>query len=67
VTIPGISKRQMMHTSHRIALRQCAIAQEVPGHITAVLVTDNEHVNAGDVSLARRSHLSRSTCSGCSV
>ena len=32
-----------------IASRQFAIAPEVPGYITAVSVTDNEHVNAGDV------------------
>jgi membrane fusion protein, multidrug efflux system len=32
-----------------IASRQFAIAPEVPGYITAVPVTDNEHVNAGDV------------------
>jgi membrane fusion protein (multidrug efflux system) len=32
-----------------IAARQFAIAPEVSGYITAVPVTDNEHVNAGDV------------------
>jgi membrane fusion protein, multidrug efflux system len=32
-----------------IAARQFAIAPEVAGYITAVPVTDNEHVNAGDV------------------
>jgi len=32
-----------------IASRQFAIAPEVSGYITAVPVTDNEHVNAGDV------------------
>jgi membrane fusion protein, multidrug efflux system len=32
-----------------IASRPFAIAPEVPGYITAVSVTDNEHVNAGDV------------------
>jgi membrane fusion protein, multidrug efflux system len=44
------------HTSHfettddaYIAARQFAIAPEVTGYITSVPVTDNEHVNAGDV------------------
>ncbi|MBV8399211.1 MAG: HlyD family secretion protein [Acetobacteraceae bacterium] len=32
-----------------IASRQFAIAPEVSGYLTAVPVTDNEHVNAGDV------------------
>jgi len=32
-----------------IASRQFAIAPEVSGYITAVPVTDNEHVNAGAV------------------
>jgi membrane fusion protein (multidrug efflux system) len=32
-----------------IASRQFAIAPEVSGYITAVPVTDNQHVNAGDV------------------
>ncbi len=32
-----------------IASRQFAIAPEVPGYITVVPVTDNEHVNAGQV------------------
>jgi membrane fusion protein, multidrug efflux system len=32
-----------------IASRQFAIAPEVSGYITSVPVTDNEHVNAGDV------------------
>ena len=32
-----------------IAARQFAIAPKVPGYITAVPVTDNQHVNAGDV------------------
>jgi membrane fusion protein (multidrug efflux system) len=32
-----------------VAARQFAIAPEVSGYITAVPVTDNEHVNAGDV------------------
>jgi membrane fusion protein (multidrug efflux system) len=32
-----------------IAARQFAIAPKVPGYLTAVPVTDNEHVNAGDV------------------
>src|SRR6201993_4061618 len=32
-----------------IAARQFAIAPEVSGYITAVPVTDNEHLNAGDV------------------
>jgi membrane fusion protein, multidrug efflux system len=32
-----------------IAARQFAIAPKVPGYVTAVPVTDNQHVNAGDV------------------
>jgi membrane fusion protein (multidrug efflux system) len=32
-----------------IAARQFSIAPKVSGHLTAVLVTDNEHVAAGDV------------------
>ena len=32
-----------------IAARQFAIAPEVGGYVTAVPVTDNEHVNKGDV------------------
>jgi membrane fusion protein, multidrug efflux system len=32
-----------------IAARQFAIAPKVPGYLTAVPVTDNQHVNAGDV------------------
>ena len=32
-----------------IAARQFAIAPKVPGYITAVPVTDDQHVNAGDV------------------
>lgn len=32
-----------------IAARQFAIQPKVPGYITAVLVTDNQHVGAGDV------------------
>ena len=32
-----------------IAARQSALAPKVPGYITAVPVTDNEHVAAGDV------------------
>ena len=32
-----------------IAARQFAIAPKVPGYITAVPVTDNQHVDAGDV------------------
>jgi membrane fusion protein (multidrug efflux system) len=44
------------HTSHFeatddafIAARQFAIAPKVPGYVTAVPVTDNQHVNTGDV------------------
>jgi membrane fusion protein (multidrug efflux system) len=32
-----------------IAARQFTVAPKVPGYITAVPVTDNQHVNAGDV------------------
>ncbi len=44
------------HTAHFestddafIAARQFAIAPKVPGYVTAVPVTDNQHVNTGDV------------------
>jgi len=44
------------HTAHFestddafVAARQFAIAPKVPGYVTAVPVTDNQHVNRGDV------------------